>query len=131
MAYDELQNFLQLGAPRGFWFLSRRQCLGGGIGLFLGLHLGVQFDLLPLVRIGMPIACMLAGVVLCSLYYGVVIWQQLWYVLRYAIRRTFQHNQASIARRIDDPLTPTFYCDEVIDDRVLWSYWQPGTVEEP
>ncbi len=130
MAYDELQNFLQLGAPRGFWFLSRRQCLGGGIGLFLGLHLGDQFDLLPLVRMALPIVCMLAGVVLCSLYYGVVIWQQLWYVLRYAIRRALQHNHPSIAGTIDHRLTPAFYCDEVIDDQVLWSYWQPGTMEE-
>jgi hypothetical protein len=130
MPYRELHDFFSLGAPRGFGPFSRRQCVGGLLGLIVGGYLGLQLELLPLVRIALFVGTPIIGIVLCSLCYGVVLWRQLWYLLRYALRRLLHAEQDGAVLHDESPPPPAFYCEEVSGGTILWSYWQPGTVEE-
>ena len=125
MPYHELHDFFSLGAPRGFGPFSRRQCVGGLIGLIAGGQLGLQLDLPPSLRIALFVGVPAVGIVLCSLCYGVVLWRQVWYVLRYALRRLLHAEQDRVVLPGESPPTPAFYCEEVDHDVVVWSYWQP------
>ncbi len=129
VGYHEHQNYLQLSTTRGWWFLSRAQSTGAIGGLLVGLLFDVRLQPTPWLVIALPLVLVVAGVVLGTRPHGVMVWQQMVFILRYAVRRLLHAEQRVAALQGEPPTAPAFYCEEVAGERTVWSYWQPHGTE--
>jgi len=129
--YEESHNYLQLRRWKGIWFLSLAQTIGAGGGLLVGLLWAVSRQPGALLFVAVPLLLLVLGAIIGTESGGVILIQQWVYVALYGMRCVLKLDLVPV---LDEELVTTdttaFYCEERVGDRLQWSHYQPGAVEE-